>query len=261
MGTSHSPSLPWSRGIDGTRREVGWGWDVRSAPVPVKVRSRAVGQQSGWRRRLGTPASAGTAARRAAGGPLRTRVDGRAAAPSRRMRFVPPPAWRRAVPAEAGVPSRGCHRRLGTPRRGGSRFSGWGCDVRSAERCACRLKPAFPAVGVTAAWELRAEGGAVFPGGVATCAARSAARAGLFQAVGVTSAWELRAEGGSRFSGWGCDVRSAAARAEKPAFPAVGALGTPRRGGSRFSGWGCDVRSAERCVCRSGDRRSQPLRR
>ena len=46
----------------------------------------------GWHSRLGTPASAGTAARRAAGGSLRTRVDGRAAAPSRRMRSVPPPA-------------------------------------------------------------------------------------------------------------------------------------------------------------------------
>ena len=43
---------------------------------------------------------------------------------------------------------------------------------------ACRLKPAFQAGGVICALEFRAEGGAALAGGTASCAMRSAARAG-----------------------------------------------------------------------------------
>ena len=43
----------------------------------------------------------------------------------------------------------------------------------------CRLKPALQARDATSALELHAEAGAAFPGDVVTCAAPSAARAGL----------------------------------------------------------------------------------
>ena len=63
-----------------------------------------------------------------------------------------------------------------------------------------------PRLSVGPRWE------ACFPGGVGTCAARSAARAGrrpAFRAVGVAAAVERGAEVGTLVSGWGGDVRSA----------------------------------------------------
>ena len=116
---------------------------AEAGPVPVKVRSCGVAQQPGWRRRLGTPASAGTAARRAAGGSLLTRVDGRAAAPSRRMRSVPPPACGglcrlkpafQAVPATLGlsIPARTFMPRGVCGRTDHEHFSRWGLQAGGA---------------------------------------------------------------------------------------------------------------------------------
>ena len=298
---------------------------MRSAPVPVKVRSCGVGQQPGWRQRLGTLGSSPGGALRPARADLRAahvvtpprqrrlppsaqrstaaatptawnagfsrrsppqagggtdlmRRDGAAARPSTRVSDEPPAALRAAVPAEAGVPSRRAFR-LWSPTRS------------AGLRPACRLKPAFQAVRAAVAPGCHAEGEPFFSGGVTTCAARSAARAGrrappgelpsvpsrcafrpwsptrsaglrpacrlkpAFQA-GVPPWLRVLRRGRAVFSGWGYDVRSAercACRSETgvPSRRATVAPGCYAEGGAVFSGWGCAVRSAERCACRS----------
>ena len=90
-------------------------------------------------------------------------------------------------------------------------------------------------------------------GGVATCAARSVARAGL--ETGVPS---RRGRRRGRADGWRCDVRRAERRACRSGgrrSQAVAVAGEARPGG-----WRCDVRRAEHRACRSGDRRSKPSR-
>ena len=156
--------------------------------------------------------------------------------------------------------------------RGGSRPLRVG--LRRAQRGALRVpvwRPAFQA------------------GGVATGAARSAARGGREAGVAgrcVAGAVGFGAEVGTALCGWGCDVRSAERcacrsgdRRSKPGAwrrarcgvrrgavgrPALqagcvaGAVGFGAEVRAALCGWGCDLRSAERCACRSGDRRSRP---
>ena len=102
------------------------------------------------------------------------------------------------------------------------------CAARSAARAGRR--PAFQAVRVASAFELRAEGESSCPRGVGTCAARSAARAGrrpAFQAWGSPPPLSSGARRESFCPGrvGTCAARSAARAGRRPAFQAVRAVG------------------------------------
>ena len=153
------------------------------------------------------------------------------------------PVWRPAFQGGGAVGRRGvssCAARsaaragleTGVPRRGRCGAT-WGFVVRSAERCACRSGDRRSKAGApwgdvgfrrvrrgalrVPVWRPAFQGGgAVGRRGVSSCAARSAARAGL-------------------------------------------ETGVPRRG-RRGATWGFVVCGAERCACRSGDRRSKAVR-
>ena len=181
------------------------------------------------------------------------------------------PVWRPAFQGGGAVGRRGvssCAARsaaragleTGVPRRGCCGAT-WGFVVCGAERCACRSGDRRSKAGVlwgdvgfrraqrgalrVPVWRPAFQGGgAVGRRGVSSCAARSAA----------VPVWRPAFQGGGAVGRRG--VSSCAARS---AARAGLETGVPRRG-RRGASWGFVVCGAERCACRSGDRRSRAVR-